>query len=111
MYHIETPLSSGFERRNNPMISIEIKDHDASHMMVKCGIEGNMKTLTREAIEVVHCIYKAMAEDGGPEPALALFRQRFVMAALDPLSPMWDLSSSEVVGRGDQEAEGKEGQP
>lgn len=86
------------------MIKVEIMDYDASRSKCECGIKGNVKTLTREAIEVVHCIFKAMADDGCPEQALALFRTRFVMAALDPLSPMWDLSMSEVTKKG-------EGQP
>ena len=75
------------------MIRVEIREEiPGRQSKCLCGIKGNLKTLTRETIEVVHAIYKAMAEDGSPPEALLLFQARVVMALADPHSPVWDLS-------------------
>lgn len=97
------------------MINVKIEKDGPCTSKCLCGIEGDLKTLTRESLEVIHAIYKAMAEDGAPPPALAMFQLRVIMAVSDPSSPVWDLGGEvsvvEKKGREAEEAMGKEGQP
>ena len=97
------------------MIEVKIEHDGPNTSKCLCGIEGDLKTLTRETLEVIHAIYKAMAEDGGPPPALATFQLMVIMAVCDPNSAVWDLGGEvsvvEKKGREAEEAMGKEDQP
>ncbi len=95
------------------MIKLEIKESAPGMSLCTCGIEGSAKKLTTEAIEAVHAIYKAMAEDGGPAGALLMFQLSVMRAVGDPRSPVWDLSgkvSSVERKRESWPGEGMEGQ-
>lgn len=105
MYHIKTPLSSGLKGEIN-VIELKIEPDGHGRSKCRCGIEGNLKTLTLNTIEAVHAIYRAMAEDGGPPQSLELFKLAVAQAVGNPRSPVWDLSDDPI-----SVLEGKEGQP
>lgn len=72
------------------MIELKIEQDGPGKSKCRCGIEGNLKTLTLQTIEAVHAIYRAMAEDGGPPESLELFKIGVAMAVGDPNSAVWE---------------------
>ena len=78
------------------VIELKIEPDGPGKSKCRCGIEGDLKTLTLNTIEAIHSIYRAMAEDGGPSEALELFKIRVAMAVGDPRSPVWDLTDDPI---------------